>query len=93
MSRTALDGFPFGDAKKEYLVSLLNRLRKFYFAEILGFCCMLNHLHLLARMLPEADFTDKEIKKDTRSVMGKTGILQKARSPFSGRSGPACPNL
>ena len=25
MSRTALDGFPFGDAEKEFLVSLINR--------------------------------------------------------------------
>ncbi len=31
MSRTALDGFPFGDAEREYLVSLLNRLRKVYY--------------------------------------------------------------
>ena len=36
MSRTALDGFPFGDAEKKYLVSLINRLRKVYFTEILG---------------------------------------------------------
>jgi len=63
MSRTALDGFPFGDAEREYLVSLINRLQKIYFAEILGFCCMGNHFYMLARMLPEADFTDKEIKK------------------------------
>jgi hypothetical protein len=27
MSRTALDGFPFGDAEREYLLSLKNRKR------------------------------------------------------------------
>ena len=68
MSRTALDGFLFGDAEKEYLVSLLNRLREVYFTEILGFCCMGNHFHLLARMLPEADFTDKEIKLRSHDI-------------------------
>ena len=82
MSRTALDGFPFGDAEKEYLVSLLNRLRKVYFAEILGFCCMGNHFHLLTRMLPEADFTDKEIKKRYKICYGKDRDFAEGQIPF-----------
>ena len=80
MSRTALDGFPFGDAEREYLVSLLNRLRKVYFTEILGFCCMGNHFHLLARMLPEADFTDKKIKKRYETCYGKDRVILQQES-------------
>jgi len=82
MSRTALDGFPFGDAEKEYLVSLINRLRRVYFSEILGFCCMGNHFHLLTRMLPEADFTDKEIKKKYEICYGKDRDFAEGQIPF-----------
>jgi len=32
-----------------------------YFTEVLGFCCMGNHFHLLVRMLPETDFSDRQI--------------------------------
>lgn len=50
MSRTALDGFVLGDVEKEYLVELIKKLCKVYFAEVLGFCVMGNHFHLLVRM-------------------------------------------
>ncbi len=62
MSRTALDGFVLGDIEKEYLVSLIKRLSKVYFSEVLGFCVMGNHFHLLVRMHPGEDFHDGEIK-------------------------------
>ena len=82
MSRTALDGFPFGDTEREYLISLLNRLRKVYFTEILGFCCMGNHFHLLTRMLPETDFTDKKIKKRYEICYGKNRDFAEGQIPF-----------
>jgi hypothetical protein len=82
ISRSALDGFPFGDAEKEYLVSLLNRLRKVYFTEMLGFCCMGNHFHLLTRMLPEADFADKEIPKRYAICYGKDRAFEEGQIPF-----------
>ncbi len=40
ISRTALDGFMLGDAEKEYLLSLIQRLSAVYFTEVLGFCLM-----------------------------------------------------
>jgi len=43
MSRTALDGFPFGDVEKDFFVDLLKRFSSLYFTEVLGFCCMGNH--------------------------------------------------
>ncbi len=63
ISRTALDGFVLGDVEKEYLLTLIQRLSAVYFAEVLGFCLMGNHFHLLVRMQPEAAFSDADIRK------------------------------
>jgi putative transposase len=63
MSRTALDGFVLGDVEKEYLVELIKKLSKVYFAEVLGFCLMGNHFHLLARMHQDEDYSDDEIRE------------------------------
>jgi REP element-mobilizing transposase RayT len=62
-SRTALDGFPFGDVEKDEMVKILKKLSKLYFTEILGFCVMGNHFHLLVRVFPDSYFTDDDIKE------------------------------
>ena len=62
ISRTALDGFVLGDVEKEYLLSLIQQLSAVYFTEVLGFCLMGNHFHLLVRMHPEASFSDEDIQ-------------------------------
>ena len=44
---------------------MLNLIRKYaelYLVEILGFCIMGNHFHLLAKMIPEYKFADENIK-------------------------------
>jgi len=38
MSRTALDGFVMEDVEKDFLLNLIRRLSRLYFAEIIGFC-------------------------------------------------------
>ena len=58
MSRTALDGFPLGDIDKDILVGFIRRYAKLYFVDILGFCVMGNHFHLMVRMYPENHFSD-----------------------------------
>ena len=63
MSRTALDGFVLQDMEKEYLLYLIKHLSTVYFSEILGFCIMDNHFHLVIRMLPGDQFSDREIAK------------------------------
>ena len=63
MSRTALDGFPLGDIEKDFMLELIKRYSVLYFVEILGFCLMGNHFHLLVKVLPEYKFTDEDIKK------------------------------
>jgi hypothetical protein len=38
MSRTALDGFPFGDVEKDELVKIMKKFSKLFFVEVFGFC-------------------------------------------------------
>jgi len=63
MSRTALDGFVLGDVEKDFLLKLIRRLSGLYFAEIIGFCLMGNHFHLLCRMHLGGDYSDDEIRQ------------------------------
>ena len=71
MSRTALDGFVLGDVEKDYLLKLIKRLSKIYFSEVLGFCLMGNHFHLLLRMHTGEDYDDEEIKGRYKLYYGK----------------------
>ena len=71
ISRTALSGFPMGPAEKDSLLSLIKRFARLYFTEIIGFCLMGNHFHLLVKMLPESDFTDADIQNRCRQFYGK----------------------
>jgi REP element-mobilizing transposase RayT len=70
MSRTALDGFPLGDVEKEFMLGLIKRCSGLYFTEILGFCLMGNHFHILVKMLPESRFEDGDIKKRLERFYG-----------------------
>ena len=62
MSRTALDGLPFGPVEKDAFVRILKRLSRIYFTKILGYAVMGNHFHLLVTMLPHQNFSDEDIK-------------------------------
>lgn len=70
MSRTALDGFVLGDVEKEFLFDLIKRFSRVYFVEIIGFCIMGNHFHLLARMYPDNNFSDDNIKQRYKLYFG-----------------------
>ena len=70
MSRTALDGFPFKDAEKDEFVNIIKRFSKIYFTDILGFCMMGNHAHILIRMYPGKYFSDDEIKERYARLYG-----------------------
>ena len=54
MSRTALDGFPFGDVEKEAFIKIIREFSQLYFLEVLGLCITLlnslryNVLHICA---------------------------------------------
>jgi REP element-mobilizing transposase RayT len=84
VSRTALDGYVLGDVEKEYLFGLIKRLSSVYFAEILGFCLMDNHFHLLVRMHIGEGYSDEEIKKRFRLYYGdgEKRELQEGQIPY-----------
>jgi REP element-mobilizing transposase RayT len=75
MSRTALDGFPLGDVEKDFMLDLIRRYSSLYLVEILGFCLMGNHFHLLVRMFPEYKFTDEDIKKRYEAFYGDDRVF------------------
>ena len=60
MSRTALDGYVLGDVEKEHLLRLIKHMSSVYFVEVLGFCIMGNHFHLLVRMMPRSLYGDEK---------------------------------
>ncbi len=63
VSRTVLDGFVIGDEEKDYLLNVIKRLSQVYFAEVLGFCLMGDHFHLLIRMHPDDNCPNAEIRR------------------------------
>jgi REP element-mobilizing transposase RayT len=81
MSRTALDGYPLGDIEKDFMLVLIKRYSALYFVEILGFCLMGNHFHLLVKVLPEYKFTNEDIKKRFVSFYGDERAFVEGQIP------------
>jgi putative transposase len=75
MSRTALDGFPLGDIEKDFMLDLIRRYSELYLVEILGFCLMGNHFHILVRMFPDHKFTDEDIQKRYENFYGDERVF------------------
>ena len=81
ISRTALDGLPFNAAEKDHLQSLLARFSKIYFTEIIGYCLMDNHFHLLIRMFPEDHVRDEEMVDRYKLAHGEDARLSPENIP------------
>ncbi|MBU1170871.1 MAG: hypothetical protein KKD44_15025 [Proteobacteria bacterium] len=79
ISRTALDGFPFGTVEKEKFVSILKWFARIYFTEILGYAVLDNHIHILVKMLPERNYSDDEIKKRYEARYGDDAMFPVGR--------------
>lgn len=75
MSRTALEGYPIDDVDKDYFVEQVAKLSKLFFVEVLGFCAMGNHFHLLVRMRPDESCTDIELKKRLSDFYDKEAVF------------------
>ncbi|GAB4280334.1 MAG: hypothetical protein Kow0092_35960 [Deferrisomatales bacterium] len=69
--RAVLPGFPMGDEEKDYLLRILRRLGKVYFAELLGFCLMGDHVHLVVRMHTGEGVSDREMHERFRCYYGE----------------------
>jgi putative transposase len=75
MSRTALDGFPLGDIEKDFMLNLIRRYSQLYLVEILGFCLMGNHFHILVKMFPEYKYTDEDIQNRYEDFYGDDRVF------------------
>jgi len=82
MSRTALDGFPLKDVEKDFMLDLIKRFSSLYLTEILGFCLMGNHFHLLVKMIPENRFTDEDIQKRFERFYGDNRAFAVGQIPY-----------
>jgi putative transposase len=82
MSRTALEGLPFGDFDNDRMVEIIKRFSSLYFTEILGFCMMGNHFHILIRMIPDTHFTDEEIKTRFVRFNGEEAFFNESLIPY-----------
>ena len=82
MSRTALGGFPLADVEKDFMLELIKRYASLYFTEILGFCLMGNHFHLLVKMFPESKFTDNDIRKRIERFYGDSRTFTEGQMPY-----------
>lgn len=71
ISRTVLDGFVIGDVEKDYLLKLIKQLNKIYFTEVFGFCLMGNHFHILVKIIPGKEYSDKDVKSRYERYYGK----------------------
>ena len=82
MSRTALDGFPLNDVEKDFMLDLIRQYSALYLTEILGFCLMDNHFHILVRMFPGHEYTDDDIKKRYERFYGDECVLMEGQIPY-----------
>ncbi len=81
ISRTALDGLPFNATEKDYMLGRIKHFSKIYFSEIIGFCLMDNHFHLLVRMFPEHHISDEEIIERYKRAHGEDAHLSLENIP------------
>jgi putative transposase len=82
ISRTALDGFVLGDGEKDFLLRLIRKLSSVYFAEVLGFCLMGNHFHMVVRMHTGDGISDEEMRsRFEKYYSGQKRILLAGQIP------------
>ncbi len=80
VSRTALDGLPFSAMDKNDLLKRIRVLSKIYFTEILGFCLLDNHFHLLVRMFPEDHISPAELEERYHLKYGRESVFPASRA-------------
>ena len=74
ISRTALEGLPFKDEDKEYMLELIKKWSKIFFVDVLGFAIKGNHFHLVVRTYPESEVSDDEIRDRYKRLYGAKEI-------------------
>ena len=77
-----MDGFPLGDIEKDLMLDLIKSCSSLSLIEILGFCLMGNHFHLLVKMFPGNEFSDEDIKKRYEKFYGNDSVFADSRIPY-----------
>jgi REP element-mobilizing transposase RayT len=81
ISRTALSGLPFDGSDKDTLQRLIFHFSRIYFTEILGYCLMDNHFHLLVRMFPEDYADEAALLQRFKLAHGDRAVLSPEKIP------------
>lgn len=71
VSRTVLEGYVLGDEEKEHLLECIRELSSVYFVDLLGFCLMGDHFHLLVRVHTGEEYSETALKKRYERYRGK----------------------
>jgi len=62
-------------ADKDYLLQMIHRLSRLYYVDVLGFCLMDNHFHLVTRVYPESRLSDEELKRRYKAYYGEDQVI------------------
>ena len=73
VSRTVGGEFYLGDVEKEKLVSIIGRFSELFLVDVVGYCVMSNHFHLLVKVNPGEGVSDKALLK---RVKDDGGVMQ-----------------
>ena len=69
-SRCALQEFLLGDAEKEMFVTMMRRAERFPGVEVLSYCVMSNHFHILVHVRKEKDVGEAEVRERVSALYG-----------------------
>ena len=75
VSRTVGGQFLLDDSAKHHLVELIFPLAEFCGVEVLTYCIMSNHFHLLVRIPPPSHLPDSLLLQRAETFYGKEGLL------------------
>ena len=75
ISRTVGGEFYLGDVEKEKLVSIIQRFSSLFLVDVIGYCVMSNHFHLLVKVKPGDEVPDKELIKRVKKDGGVMQML------------------
>ena len=70
MSRTVCQAFLFGDEEKEMFCRLMRKQAAFTGVQVLGYCVMSNHIHLLLRVPVVEALSDEELLSRYQTYYG-----------------------
>lgn len=93
VSRTAGGQFLLDDSAKQHLVDLLFPLAHFCGVEIITYCILSNHFHLLLRIPSHSHLPDSLLLHRAEAFYGKQGILPTLARNDLQRSGSISPHI